>query len=100
MMVMPDFFTSPLVQAATSVVILCILISAAFYVVASYRDYVAEDQETGSDALLKLQEMHRKGDISEEEIRTIQARTQQQSAGPIIHDEPTSPDDSSPNTQT
>ncbi len=97
---MPDIFTSPVVQAATAVVILCILISAAFYLVATYRDYVADDQETPSDELLNLLEMHRKGDISDEEIRTIKARTQQQSAGPIIHDEPTSPDDSSPNTQS
>lgn len=86
MTVMPDFFSSTVVQAATAVVVLCILISAAFYLVASYRDYVADDRELPSEALFKLQEMHRKGDISEAEFRTIQARTQQLSAGSIAND--------------
>lgn len=93
---MPDFFSSPVVQAATAVVVLCILISAAFYLVASYRDYVADDREMSSDALFKLQEMHRKGDISEEEFRTIQARTQQHSAESIATDEGASQGPSSP----
>ncbi|TWU54526.1 hypothetical protein Poly51_32450 [Rubripirellula tenax] len=96
---MPDFFTSTVAQAATAVVVLCILISAAFYIVASYRDYVVQDQELPSEGLANLLEMHRKGDISDEEIRTIKARTQRHSVEPITDDESTSPDDPSPNTQ-
>ena len=73
---MSDLLASPVVQSGAAVVILCVLIAAAFYIVASYRDYVAEDQEVASDALAKLREMHRNGDITDEEFRTIKARTQ------------------------
>ncbi|WP_218933810.1 hypothetical protein [Rubripirellula lacrimiformis] len=85
-------------QAATAVVVLCILISGGFYLVASYRDYVADDREITPEALANLLEMHRKGDISDQEIRTIQARTQQHFAGPIANDVSTDSDESSPNT--
>lgn len=77
--------------------VLCILISAAFYIVASFRDYVADDQEITVGALSKLQEMHLKGDISEEEFRTIQARTQQRSAAAVTNDDSSPTDQSSAN---
>ena len=86
---MPDFFTSPAVQAG-----------AGFYVMSIFRDYAAEDQETAAEHLLKLEEMHLKGDISEEEFRTIQATTHRQPHGPNATDDSTSMDDSSPNTQS
>ncbi len=94
---MPDIFSSPVVQAATAVVILCILIATAFYLVASYRDYVANDHEITSEALANLREMHRKGDISDSEFRTIQNRNQRRFDEPIANDDSTSPDDSSTN---
>ena len=97
---MPDFFTSTVVQAATGVVILCILIAAAFYLVASFRDYVADNQEIASEALSKLQEMHRKGDISEEEFRTIQARTQRHPPGSSASDDCSPGEESSPKNQS
>lgn len=65
------------IRTGLAVVVLCVLIAVAFYVVASCRDYVAGDQEVTSDVLANLQEMHLKGDITDEEFRTIQARTQQ-----------------------
>jgi hypothetical protein len=73
---MSDLLASPVVQSGAAVLILCVLTVAAFYVVSSYRDYVAEDQEVASDALANLREMHRNGDITDEEFRTIKARTQ------------------------
>lgn len=73
---MSDLLASPVVQSGAAVLILCVLTVAAFYVVSSYRDYVAEDQEVASEALANLREMHRNGDITDEEFRTIQARTQ------------------------
>ena len=97
---MPDFSTSPAVQAGGGVLVLCVLTAIGFYVVSIFRDYAAEDQETVAEHLLKLEEMHLKGDISEEEFRTIQATTHRQPHGPNAIDESTPADDSSPNTQS
>ena len=97
---MPDFFTSPALQAGPAVVVLCVLTAAGVYVVSIFRDCTAEDQETAAEHLLNLEEMHLKGDISEEEFRTIQATTHRQPRGPNAIDESTPADDSSPNTQS
>jgi uncharacterized membrane protein len=86
-MVMTDFFATPTVQAGIAVLILCVLIALAFYLLSSFRDYTAQDTESTREALIKLQEMHRRGDISDEEFRTMKARTQQQLDGsPRPHD--------------
>lgn len=73
--VMSNFFTTPAVQIGATLVVLGVLIAGAFYLLASFRDYTAEDQETIDGVLANLQEMHRKGDISDEEFRTIEATT-------------------------
>lgn len=95
---MPDFFANPAVHAGVAVLVLCVLIAAAFYIMSIFRDYAADDQETAGDHLLKLEEMHRKGDISEEEFRTIQATTHRQPVGNNTDDDSSPKDDSSPNT--
>ena len=94
---MPDFFTAPTVQAGAAVVVLCVLITASVYLMSIFRDYAADDQVTAAEHLLKLEEMHRKGDISDQEFRTIQARTHRPPAGPSSIDDSTSQDGSSPN---
>ena len=75
---MSDIFTSPTVQAGAGVVVLAVIIAAGFYLLSSFRDYAAEDKEPVDGALANLQEMHCKGDISDEEFRTIQATTHRQ----------------------
>jgi uncharacterized membrane protein len=97
---MTDFFATPAVQVGIAVLILCILIAAAFYLVSSFRDYTAQDQESTPEALFKLEEMHRKGDISDEEFRTIQTRTHQQPEGSELKDERSETDESSPESQS
>jgi len=77
---MPDVFTSPTVQAGTAIAILIVLITAAFWLLARLRDYTTHDQQSASDVLANLEEMRLKGDISEEEFRTIQSATQTGSA--------------------
>jgi len=74
---MTDFLATPTLQAGVAVVILAVLIAAAIYLVSSFRDYTAQDQESTSEALDSLAEMHRKGDISDEEFRTIKTTTHQ-----------------------
>jgi hypothetical protein len=78
---MSNLIADPAVRATCGVLVLCVLIAAAFYLLASFRDYTAEDREETEDVLAKFREMHRKGDISEEEFRTIQATTHPKSHG-------------------
>ncbi len=97
---MTDFFATPSMRAGIAVLILCVLIAAAFYLVSSFRDYTAQDQESTSEALFKLEEMHRKGDISDQEFRTIKARTHQQSDKFDPNDERPQTGGSSPESQS
>ncbi|MFK8114129.1 MAG: hypothetical protein AB8B91_18145 [Rubripirellula sp.] len=97
---MPEFLTTPTVQAGAAVLVLCVLIAAGFYLMASFRDYAAEDRETSEDVLVNLSEMHLKGDISDEEFRTIKSRTHRQTLESSKTDESSLPDVSSPNDQT
>ncbi|GAA5508111.1 hypothetical protein Rcae01_03576 [Novipirellula caenicola] len=94
---MPDFFFNTTVQAGLSVLVLCILIAAGFYLVSSYRDYNANDGEPVYETLANLKEMHLRGEISEEEYRTIQATTQRQLADRMQNDPSSSPDDKGTN---
>ena len=87
------------VQAGVAVLILCVLSAAGVYVVSIFRDYAAQDQESTDDLLANLQEMHREGDISDEEFRTIESRTHRPPVGPSTIDDSTSSDDSSPSSQ-
>ncbi|TWU26717.1 hypothetical protein Pla52o_05700 [Novipirellula galeiformis] len=89
---MPDIFLNTTVQAGLSLLILCILIAAAFYLVSSYRGYNANDRDTACDTLANLKEMHLRGDISEAEYRTIETTTRRQLAD-RIQSEPSRPQD-------
>jgi uncharacterized membrane protein len=97
--VMPEFMTNLTMRAGVSVVVLCVLILAGFYLVSIFRDYAAQDQAGSEQALANLLEMHRKGDISDEEFRTIESRTHRPPVGFNAIDDSTSSDDSSPNSQ-
>ena len=96
---MPDFFTAPAVQAGVALLVLCVLIVVAIYLLSTFRDYAAEDQEGRAEALANLLEMHRIGDIEDEEFRTIEATTHRPPVGSKTIDESPPPDGSSPNTQ-
>ena len=75
-LIMSEWLKSPNVQLAVGLLVLCILISAGFWLVSRFRDYAAHDQDDTLDALANLEEMHHKGDISEEEFRNIQAKAE------------------------
>ena len=97
---MSDLVETPYVRIGVAVLVLCVLIAAGFYLVSIFRDYAADDQDDTSDVLANLEEMHRKGDISDQEFRTIQATTHRQPVGPNAIDDSTTSADSSPNTQS
>lgn len=96
--VVTDLFTSSTAQAVAAVLILCVLIAIGFFLVASFRDYTAQDREPDDDVLANLREMHRRGDINEREFRTIESITERQLASrrPSPESEPSQDVDDDP----
>ncbi len=80
MTVVPDFLTTSVYQAGFALLILCVLLVIGVYLVSIFRDYAAEDREDPPKGIANLEEMRAKGDISDEEFRTIQSRSHQLSA--------------------
>jgi uncharacterized membrane protein len=76
---MSEMTNLPVLQVVFGILVLCVLIAAAFYVVSIFRDYGDKDLRTSQNALANLKEMHLRGDISDEEFRTIEASTRWQS---------------------
>lgn len=70
-----DIWATPTVQAVLSVLVLCVLIAAAFYVMARFRDYTAEDRLEPESGLPNFREMLRRGVITEAEYRMIQSKS-------------------------
>lgn len=70
---MMDVLSMPTVQAVLGLVVLCILIAGGFWLVASFRDNAAKDVLSPEELLSNFEEMHREGDISGTEFRTIKA---------------------------
>jgi hypothetical protein len=97
---MSDWLKDPNVQLAAGLAILCILTTVGFSLVSRFRDYAAQDRDDTLDALANLEEMHLKGDISEEEFRTIQAKAETLSACDPAIDVSASPDESSGSSHT
>lgn len=90
MTVVTDFLTTSVYQAGLAMLVLCVLLVIGVYLVSIFRDYAAEDREDPPKGIANLEEMHAKGDISDEEFRTIQSRSHQLStATSSIEDFPT-----------
>ena len=75
MTVVTDFLTAIVDQSGFVLLILCVLLVIGAYTVSIFRDYAAEDREEAPMGIANLEEMHAKGDISDEEFRTIQSRS-------------------------
>lgn len=94
---MQDFFASPSVRVGIVMLVLCVLIGFGFYLVSIFRGYADEDHQDPTDPLANLEEMHRKGDISDQEFRKLKSRTHRPPAAPSSVDDSTSPEEASPN---
>jgi hypothetical protein len=70
-----DLGANPTVQAVLGVLVLCILIAGALYLVSRFRDYAAENRPTDESLRANFQEMLRRGDITEAEYRMIQSKS-------------------------
>ena len=73
---MADLLNDPMVSAGAGLLVLCLLSACAFYIVSRFRDYAADDREDANELLANLREMHSKGDITDEEFRTIKLANQ------------------------
>lgn len=68
-----EFFATPTVQVVIGLLVLCILIAIGFSIVSSCRDSAVRDRSEEFDKQAFLKEIHREGDISDAEYRTIQS---------------------------
>ena len=76
-----ELLSDPAVKAGLALLILIIVSAAAFFLVARLRDYTNGDWDSTPVDLLNFEEMRLKGDISEEEFRTIQAASHETDVG-------------------
>ncbi|MCS7470974.1 hypothetical protein NZK35_30330 [Stieleria sp. ICT_E10.1] len=83
-----DVLSDPAVKAGLALLILIIVSAAAFFLVARLRDYTNGDRDSTSSGLLNFEEMRLKGDISEEEFRTIQAASHRTDEGDAPENRP------------
>ncbi|NND99804.1 MAG: hypothetical protein HKN47_20990 [Pirellulaceae bacterium] len=92
---MPDFFDDPVVSVGVGLLVLSGLCAIAFYVVSNFRDYAVDDREDAKEMLANLREMHLKGDITDEEFRTIKAANHSHLHGATKNSDSNSSDDES-----
>ncbi|TWT66153.1 hypothetical protein CA85_30170 [Allorhodopirellula solitaria] len=60
--------------------VLLVVIIGAVWLLGRLRDYTTQDRPTPQEGLVNLEEMLRKGDISEAEFRNIQSSARSQAA--------------------
>ena len=91
-----DILETRAAQAVLGIAILAILCTIAYYIVRICRDRIDEDIPDPHDHLDNFQEIHSKGDISDEEFRTIETvlEEQLQDQQETAPDEPQTEDDS------
>ena len=68
------YFQRSNLSGCIGLLVLSVLSALAFRLCQGLRDYADEDREQACDILAKLEEMHLKGDITDEEFRTMKAR--------------------------
>ena len=89
-----ELLSDPTVKAGLALLVLIVVSAAAFFLVARLRDYTAQDWDSSTSGLSNFEEMRLKGDISEEEFRTIEAATHARGNGDEA--EQRDPDEGSP----
>ncbi|REJ68626.1 MAG: hypothetical protein DWQ31_07655 [Planctomycetota bacterium] len=73
-----DLFESPRSLAIVSLAAIALLIAAGAYVLSRFRDVSGDDRLTANELLSNFREMHSRGELSEEEFRTIKAKLARQ----------------------
>lgn len=70
---MPDFFQTPSVQVVLFLAATAILITVGAYLVARVRASFQETPPPANELLTNFRELHSKGELSDEEYRTIKS---------------------------
>ena len=70
---MLEFLRTPVAQAVIAVAMLAILSMVGYYIVLRFRDGSGDDKPGTSEWLTNYRELHRQGDISDAEYRTIKS---------------------------
>ena len=68
---MAEFLNSDAARLVITITVIAMLAAMGRYLVSKLRGGSDEDQPTSSEMLTNLQEMRHKGDLTEEEFRTI-----------------------------
>lgn len=68
---MLEFLRTPTAQAVIAVAMLAVLSMVGYYIVLRFRGHSGEDRQSASEWLTNYRELHRQGDISDAEYRTI-----------------------------
>ena len=75
-MTLTDLLSDPSVRIGAAMLVLLVVAAFGFFLVSRLRDYTTQDQEEPLEMLSNFEEMRLKGDITEEEYRTIQSAAQ------------------------
>lgn len=70
---MLEFLRTPVAQAVIAVAVLAILSMVGYYIVLRFRGRTGDDKPSASEWLTNYRELHRQGDISDAEYRTIKS---------------------------
>ena len=76
--IMPDIFAAPTVQAGLAMIVLLVVIVGGIWLLGRLRDYTTQDRPAPQEGFANLEEMLRKGDISEAEFRNIRTSARSQ----------------------
>jgi hypothetical protein len=69
-----DFLNSSVVQCALLVAVLAAVLTAAFWGLRRFRDYIVHDQTPARELTTNYRELYEQGVISDVEYRTIKSR--------------------------
>lgn len=71
---MVEFLATDLARAVMLLTAVVVLIVIGAYIVSKWRGTIDEDNMTASELLTTFRELHSKGELSDEEFRTIKAK--------------------------
>jgi uncharacterized membrane protein len=69
-----EFFEGPWTRGIMLLAAIVALVAVGVYAVSKWRDVTGDDRITTSELLSKFREMHSRGELTNEEFRTIKAR--------------------------
>ena len=75
---MAEFFEDPIVQLVIWLAVFTALVAVAVYIITRIRAEAVQSEPMASELLSKFRELHGRGELSEEEFRTIKTTLAEQ----------------------